>query len=340
MRAPVLFVAGLALLLSAGVPTAPAAAAPCTAAAPECARWVSMGGGARALAYATYALDARNERVTRALVVVHGAGRNADNYFRSAVAAAFLADALDDTIVIAPRFASNDGRGCQDALASDEINWTCTGHNWRSGGPAAGNEALTSFDVADQILRLLARREVFPRLAAIVVAGHSAGGQFVTRYQMANQVHDALGVPVTYVVANPSSYAYLDENRPAAGSAEARPFADRANCTTYDRWPYGLEDRVGYSARLTAEQLRAQLLGRPVVYLAGELDTLPIAGFDTSCPAMAQGPSRLARAQAFTSYLAHQYGAAPRFMVVPLCGHNARCMLTADRVLPILFPRP
>ncbi|HXA95235.1 MAG TPA: hypothetical protein VN323_06735 [Candidatus Dormibacteraeota bacterium] len=74
MRAPVLFVAGLALLLSAGVPTGPAAAAPCTAAAAECARWVSMGGGARALAYATYALDARNERVTRALVVVHGAG--------------------------------------------------------------------------------------------------------------------------------------------------------------------------------------------------------------------------------------------------------------------------
>jgi hypothetical protein len=32
--------------------------------------------------------------------------------------------------------------------------------------------------------------------------------------------------------------------------------------------------------------------------LVGEYDTLPLAGFDASCPAMAQGPSRLARGQA------------------------------------------
>ena len=38
----------------------------------------------------------------------------------------------------------------------------------------------------------------------------------MTRYEMANQVHDTLGVPVTYVVANPSSYAYPDAGRPAS----------------------------------------------------------------------------------------------------------------------------
>ncbi|HYB71272.1 MAG TPA: hypothetical protein VEH80_11385 [Candidatus Bathyarchaeia archaeon] len=338
MRAGAALVAGFTLLLVAGAPAR--AAAPCTAATAACARWMPMAPGTRALVYATHALDAPDEHVTRALVVIHGAGRNADNYFRSAVAAAFLAGALDDTLVVAPRFAASDGRGCHDALAPDEVNWPCTGQSWRSGSAAVGHEALTSFDVADQILRLLARRDVFPHLGAIVVAGHSAGGQFVTRYEMASEVHDSLGVPVTYVVANPSSYAYPDANRPVPGAAEARPFADRANCTTYDRWPYGLEDRVGYAARPTVDQLRARLLGRPVVYLAGELDTLPLANFDASCPAMAQGPSRLARAQAFTQHLARQYGATPRLLVVPLCGHNARCMFTADPVLPILFPRP
>jgi hypothetical protein len=25
--------------------------------------------------------------------------------------------------------------------------------------------------------------------------------------------------------------------------------------------------------------------------------------------------------------------------VVPLCGHNARCMFTAEPVLPLLFPK-
>src|SRR6266542_6225320 len=94
-----------------------AAAAPCTSVA-TCTEWVTLAGGpSRSLIYRTYALDARNPQITRALVMIHGAGRDADNYFRTAAAAAFLARALEDTIVIAPRFASNDGRGCRDTLA-------------------------------------------------------------------------------------------------------------------------------------------------------------------------------------------------------------------------------
>ena len=54
-------------------------------------------------------------------------------------------------------------------------------------------------------------------MKAIVVAGHSAGGQFVNRYEMSNSVHDTLGVPVSYVVANPSSYAWPDADPGAAG---------------------------------------------------------------------------------------------------------------------------
>src|SRR5438445_52472 len=79
---------------------------------------------------------------------------------------------------------------------------------------AASTDKLTSFDFVDEILRKLANKQVFPNLKAIVVAGHSAGGQFVDRYAMANQVHDKVGVPVTYIVSNPSSYAYLDRMRP------------------------------------------------------------------------------------------------------------------------------
>jgi hypothetical protein len=75
----------------------------------------------------------------------------------------------------------------------------------------------------------------------------SAGGQFVTRYQMANQVDGTLGVPITYVVANPSAYPYLDNERPVPASADYRPYADPVNCTTFDSWPYGLKDRWGYA---------------------------------------------------------------------------------------------
>ena len=324
------------LLLAAA---ASCAAAPCITAGPDCTEWVALGGGARSLIYTSHSLETSNTNITRALIVVHGQGRNAGDYFRTALAAAFLAGALDDTVVISPRFASNDGHGCRDTLAAGEVNWRCVGDSWRSGAAAVGDDKLTSYDFADEILRKLARKEGFPNLKAIVLTGHSAGGQYVARYMMTNRIHETLGLPVTYVVSNPSSYAYLDANRPAPGG-EFRPYGDARNCTTYDHWPYGLEGRSGYAARLTGEQLKGQIVSRPVVYLLSELDTLPLAGFDSSCPAMAQGPTRLARGQSYAAYVNGKYGAKHTTTVVPLCGHNARCVYTSDPALGILFPKP
>src|SRR5262245_47730301 len=83
-------------------------AAPCLTATSDCTEWVRLGNGPfQSLIYRTYSLEERNENIVRALVVVHGAGRDADNYFRSALAATFLAGTLEDTVVISPRFASN-----------------------------------------------------------------------------------------------------------------------------------------------------------------------------------------------------------------------------------------
>ena len=55
---------------------------------------------------------------------------------------------------------------------------------------------------------------------------------------------------------------------------------------------------------------------------------------------MAQGPTRLARGEAYAKYVNEKFGAKHAALVVPLCGHNARCMFTAEPVLPILFPKP
>jgi hypothetical protein len=114
--------------------------------------------------------------------------------------------------------------------------------------------------------------------------------------------------------------------------------------TIVNRWPYGLDlenrNRTGYTASLTDDQLKKQLAARPTTYLLGELDVLPLGGFDGSCPAMAQGPTRLARGQAFHKYVSEKFGAKHGVTLVPLCGHNARCMFTAEVALPILFPKP
>ena len=99
---PFTFVVVTAVLVVA----APARAqTPCTRAVAACERWITFAGGpARSMVYANYALDGRNTAITRALIMVHGAGRNADHYFETSIAAAFLAGALDNTIIIAPHF--------------------------------------------------------------------------------------------------------------------------------------------------------------------------------------------------------------------------------------------
>jgi pimeloyl-ACP methyl ester carboxylesterase len=355
----------LALLLAAAL-----RAAPCTAATHECTEWITPAGQrARVLVYRSFPLEARNEHITRALIFVHGINRDADNHFRTVLAAAFLDGSLDNTLIVAPRFASNGGGlgaqngGCLDALAPDEANWICDSQradSWRSGGGAVAHDELTSFDAMDEIVRRLARKEMFPNLRTIVVAGHSAGGQFVIRYAMANRVHESIGVPMSYVVSNASSYPYLDEMRPtssalpptiAAGApgftlpAAAVPppafvaYADHKNCTAYDDWPYGLKRRIGYAAKDSDARLTTQLVTRPVTYLLGEADILPLGVFDTSCSAMAQGPTRLARGLAFSKYVKDHGGASHTAVVVPFCSHSARCVFTSDVALPFLFPK-
>lgn len=352
---------GLFFALWLAFTAAPAVAAPCTTATPSCTEWVTPGTAPiRVLVYRSFPLDVKNADITRAVILVHGAGRDADNYFQHILAATFLAGALDNTVVISPRFASTNN-GCADKVAEREATWECGGPaRWTSGGDAVGTPGVTSFDAMDAILTRLAAKDAFPNLRSIVLAGHSAGGQFVSRYVMTNQVHDKLGVPLTYIVANPSSYAYLDATRPSAttigrhvsalgpGYVPAPPakpqpafvaFGDADNCTTYDNWPYGLQKRVGHAARLSDEQMKKQLASRPVVYLLGGLDILPLFGFDGSCPAMAQGPTRMARGLAYAEHVKERAGASHEVREVPSCGHNARCMFTDGATLALMFPR-
>ena len=352
--AVILTLTSLPLARPAG--TSAAAAPPCVTATAACTEFVTLGGGpGRSMIYRTYSLDTRNDAVRRALIMVHGTNRNADHYFETSIAAAFLAGALEDTVVIAPHMIDQN-----DKPADNEIVWESS---WRTGGPARTTPSLSSFDFVDEILRKLANKSTFPNMKAIVVAGHSAGGQFANRYEMSNKIHDTLGVPITYVVANPSSYAWPDAVRPLpqgdADPAKAKegwdqpdatplpphtdytfgPF-DASKAAAFNRWPSGFEGRTGYNASLTDAQLKKQLVERPTTYLLGQVDTLPLGGFDRSATAMAQGPTRRSRGEAYFKYVTETLGAThSTIMIVPECGHNDRCMYTTNIVFPAIFPK-
>jgi hypothetical protein len=197
---------------------------------------------------------------------------------------------------------------------------------------------------ATQIVQLVNARILAPR--GLLRQADQVG-------ENAIRARNALGqLPVKCVrVVHVQPFAVLGVERPAllrflafVVSLQKRGIArvpgDARNCTTYDRWPYGMQGRSGYTAQIPDDQLKKQLASRSVTYLLGEIDILPLGGFDSSCPAMAQGPTRLARGQSFAKYVNQKYGAKHQVTVVPLCGHNSRCMFTADPALPILFPEP
>jgi pimeloyl-ACP methyl ester carboxylesterase len=347
-----LALAALAATLPLSLVSAQAA---CTKPVAACERWITFAGGpARSMVYATYALDAPNPAMTRALVMVHGASRNPDHYFETATAAAFLAGALENTLVIAPRYAAG-----RDSVAPNEIKWPEGGNSWRAGGMSPTNSTISSFDFIDEIIKKLANKKNFPNLTKIVVAGHSAGGQLATRYGMASKVHNTPGVAISYVVANPSSYAWPVATRPLrtgdADSATAKDEAlgpngekvnsnftfgefDAAKAPNFNRWPSGLDNLAGYVAGMSVDQLRKQLVNRPTTYLLGQVDVLPLGGFDGSPNAMAQGPTRRARGEAFFKYVTEKMGAQHKAIIVSECGHNDRCIFTTNAVFSTIFP--
>jgi pimeloyl-ACP methyl ester carboxylesterase len=274
--------------------------------------------------------------INRAVLVLHGRLRNADLYFRSAkTAQAAAGDAGKATIMIVPQFLAGIDIDAFHLLP-ETLRWSLEG--WEGGDPAEGPRPLSSFEALDAILARLADRRLFPDLKQVVVAGHSGGGQVVQRYAIAGRGEAALArenIGVRYVIANPSSYAYFSAERPAPSIA--------ASCPRYNDWKYGMEQRPGYLAAISPDDLEQRYVSRQVTYLLGTRDTNPDhPALDRSCMAEAQGPTRYARGHAYATVMAARNNGAPNHRVVdvPDVGHDGDRMLTSPCGLAALFDLP
>lgn len=312
---------------------------PVAAVAPARLQLSTPAGVVQAPLYLSADWSVPQPRVERAVIVIHGKLRNADVYYRTAERARAAAGvAPGTTLLIAPQFlATIDARALH--LPADVLRWK--GNAWMGGEPAAGGASLSSYAVLDAIARHLADRRLFPHLRYVVFVGHSGGAQVVQRYAVAARGVHALaraGIAVSYVVANPSSYAYFDARRPAANGGFA-PF-DAAACPGFDDWKYGMQARPPYLDGRSPALLEAGYAKRRVTYLIGGRDVDPRqAALDRSCPAEAQGGNRLARGQAYFRYLQarHPQGLNQQFHVVPGVGHDGARMLTSPCALAVTF---
>ncbi len=297
------------------------------------------------LVWRTHELQSGVHRgVERGYIMVHGTNRNAEDYFRWALASTAAAGRLDRTAVVAPHFKARTAAGRGDAVEPGEWFWTNEG--WKA-GLAALNGAVSSFDVMDRILECFNDAARWPDLREVVVAGHSAGGQYVQRYAAFNRQEPKMRVRVRYVPANPSSYVYPDEYRLSRGGACTpeggctggfTEYWDSDNCTAYNRYRYGLEKLEGYAAGMDPDQVRKQFAARDVTYLVGELDTSTTdPTLDRTCPAQAQGPNRRERGTTFWNYMRQRFNARHGFAIAPGCGHAAVCVFAGPAGVKAVF---
>lgn len=297
--------------------------------------------------FATGDLLAPHPAATRLVIIINGTLRNADVYFDSTVAAAAAAGAgTDRTLIVAPQFlATPDAE--KFALGPDTPYWTPEG--WKIGDRAERpGRGPSSYTVVDAMIAAALDRDRFPSLRAVVVAGHSAGGQFVHRYIAFTQIHAGLrgaGIPVRYIVSNPSSYLYFDARR-LDGDRGLTPYP-REQCADFNRYRYGLEQPNEYgTAALAAfggaDAMAREYGRREVAYLLGEADADPNSdSLDKSCGAMAQGATRLERGQRYFRYVQALLGPAVlarhSLHIVPGVGHDHRAMFMSPGSLALLF---
>ncbi|WP_460418079.1 alpha/beta fold hydrolase [Pseudomonas sp. microsymbiont 2] len=278
---------------------------------------------------------------TRAIVILHGVRRNAEDYYRSGLQ--LLANAGlngQDTLLLAPNFLTP-----RDSTATRDMPlWPKD--RWMHGSPSTdGQRGIAAFSVLDDLLAYLTDRQRYPHLREIVLIGHSAGAQLMQRYAvLTDGTPQTPGIAIRYVVSSPSTYLYLDSNRPRQGGFAPLPLGQ---CPDYNHYRYGLEQAPLYLTRqgLDARQLFRRYASRDVTYLVGERDTHADSKvMDHSCGAEAQGRNRLERQLDYLRYegfLSRTWGVAVahRQFVIPEAGHDAGHLFASPSVAEVLFAR-
>ena len=241
--------------------------------------------------------------IKQVVIVVHGVKRDADSYYETvAQLLTHNADRARNTLILAPRFSGSIDSGFGGMAAWRKADWEDGGESVKASGRPA---PVTSFQVLDDLLGSLDDRKRLPTLAGIVLAGHSAGAQLVHRYAILNNIDGTLrrdGLSLRYVVANPSSYLYLSNERPRAdGKGYAR--YERGICPTYNQYKYGTDKLPAYAGDTDDSRLFVRYASREVIYLLGGADNNPEHRLlDKTCGAEAQGATRLARGTGYVQY--------------------------------------
>lgn len=238
-----------------------------------------------------------------AIVAVHGVSQDSAAYARNAIRSSELSGQEKGTYaVIAPQFMQVEDKG---KICSDTPYWDGTA--WNRGDQSLDHKDISSFDVMNEILKKLADKNQFPNLEKVVIAGNSAGGQFVGRYASGGESPTELfgsDVDFSYVVMNSKSYMKFDPNI---------------------SYKYGMKNLNEYMSKVGPAQLMKNFTSRDVTILYGEHDGNVDKGKD------------------FYQHIQTVFGKditeTHKFEIVPDVGHGASAMFRSEVAQRVLFER-
>ncbi|UZJ55781.1 hypothetical protein CBS101457_005101 [Exobasidium rhododendri] len=297
--------------------------------------------GTKAFAYIDETYNA--SKIERAIIQIHGSGRDCWNYAKHTSDARTLATqtlGLDPSTIlsIAPEmFAVGDMHAGAFSPSDEYLCWL--GDEWSGGADnveacTPGVKGVSAFTAIDAIVAWLQNTTMFPSLNTIVVSGHSFGGQFTQRYSSLGSNRGNDQVEMHYWVGNPASYLYLNDARPS-------PIEALQACADYDTFKYGMKE-IGAgqsyaSPAPTASQIWATYIANNVHLALGLADS---GSGDLGCEGLVQGQSHLERGQGFMNYVQQWAGSLPSAHTVdyfPGIRHNAGKMLQQPTSLHRLF---
>jgi hypothetical protein len=298
----------------------------------------------------------RHANVQTVMIMVHGSSRNVDDYIccaNSALPKQEQDPSTSSMMIVAPWFLVpadmpvNITTSTTGNTTATPLVWADFGsevepvyHTWRYGADAI-NAPISSYATVDAIVdRVLQDIVRFPSLKNIVVAGHSAGGQFTQRWALLSNSQAFANPSEQYiprastrtVVANPKSFCWLDARRYFNGTLRVPDDDDIDDCPWYNEWEWGLgegdylktpyKDNAIELAGGTEEVVR-RYPARDIVYIAGEMDVLP----NGQCMATMQGQYRRARSANFVSSLKEIYGRSVHHRMVVSGVNHDHCLM-------------
>jgi hypothetical protein len=307
---------------------------------------LKKGDNTYSLRYASnHAIAEHNKKIKQLIIYIHGARRNGLDYYEWGEAAVKEAHKDDETLFISPQFTSLKDL---DEHNHDDTHLFWSNNSWRIGDESTSSkkrkmgETFSSFSLVDSMIAHACNPKLFPNLQKIIIIGHSAGGQFVSRYAGMTPMPNILrGYKFRFIIMNPSTYLYLDDRRPVKkGDALTFSRPDTTGCSDFNIYPKGFEKPNPYATKIGEATIKEQFLLRDIAFILGGSDVdMKDPSLDKTCSGNLQGRFRLERGQFYYEYLQlfAKKGKIHSVDVVPNVAHSGEKMINNAMTRKYLF---